>query len=235
MPLPEPSYGNFLIFPPVIKGRAGTNAGAGREWLTDHLETDNADVFNSRRNESAWRISLSGITLLSSEIDTWDAFVEAAEGMARPVLFRLNSRRFAIEQHQIGTGDGSDKTFQLKKTRSYQGHSKAETIRFPWHNYPAQTLVSGQTILPTEYVRIFVGSSFETAVEMPWLSGWDVSRETGVITFDTAPANSLKIFATCKFMIAVHMQDWMPVSSEGGGSYEFSEGATLFESKGGVL
>lgn len=235
MPLPEPSYGNYLIFPPVVQGRAGGNADAGREWLTDHLETDNADVFNSRRDESVWRISLSGITLHPSQIDEWDAFIEAAEGMARPVLFRLNSRRFSIVDHLIGIGDGDETEFQLKKTRSYQGYSKSETIRFPWHSYPPQKLPTGQTILPTEYVRIFVGSSFETAVEIPWLSGWDVSRETGIITFDSAPANGTKIFATCKFMIAVHMQDWMPVASEGGGAYTFGAGATLFEAKGGVI
>lgn len=231
---PDPSYGNYLIFPPVIGGETGGSANGGREWNTTHLETDNLDVFNGRRQNSRWRISIGGITLHPSQIDEWDAFVDAAEGMLNPVLFRLNSRRFAITKHLIGTGDGTEKAFQLQKSRSYQGSTpKIETIQFPWHNYPAQTLPNGIVITPTEYVKIFTGSDVDTATEMLWLDGWDIDRETGIVTFDTAPANTTNIYATCKYLIKVHMQDWMPVANEGGGSYTFPSEAVVFEPKGG--
>jgi len=233
MTYPDPSYGNYLIFPPVITGDRGGDADAGREWNTTHLETDNLDVFNARREKSYWRISLGGMTLHPSQIDEWDAFVDAAEGMANPVLFRLNSRRFAITKGLIGTGDGTKSTFQLQKSRSYQGRDpKTETIKFPWHNYPPMKLPNGVTVLPTEYVKIYTGADPSSATEKTLQTDWDVARETGIVTFVAPPASGVNIYATCKYLIKVHMQDWMPFKSEGGGSYTFSNSAEIFEPKG---
>lgn len=233
MTYPDPSYGNYLIFPPIIGGDDGATANGGREWNTHHLGTDNADVFNARRANSYWRFSLGGLTLHPSQIDEWDAFFDAAEGMANPVLFRLNSKRFVITKELIGTGDGSESTFQLQKSRSYQGRPpKIETIKFPWHNYPPQKLPNGVTILPTEYVKIYTGADADSATEMLWQDGWDLDRETGIITFDSAPIADVNVYASCKFLIEVHMQDIMPVGSSGGGAYTFSGSAEVFEPKG---
>jgi hypothetical protein len=233
MTYPDPSYGNYLIFPPIVAGVQGASVDSGRSWNTNHVGTENLDVFNARRDKSYWRISLGGITLHPSQINEWDDFVDAAEGMANPVLFRLNSKRFSITKELIGTGDGSKSTFQLQRSGSYQGSTpKIRTIKFPWHNYPPQTLPNGVTVLATEYVKIYVGADPDTATEMLWQDGWDLDRETGIITFDAAPAAGANIYATCKFLIKVHMQDWMPVSSQGGGAYTFSNSAEVFEPKG---
>ncbi len=162
-----------------------------------------------------------------------DALVDAGEGMANPVLFRLNSKRFAITKELIGTGDGTNKAFQLKKSRSYQGSDpKVEIIKFPWHNSPPMVLPNGITVLPTEYVQIYTGSDAATATEKTLETEWDVARETGIVTLVTAPADGVNVYATCKYLIKVHMQDYMPIASTGGGAYTFSSNAEVFEPKG---
>ena len=214
------SWGNYLIFPfQVIE-----TLGAGTEWHTDHITSIGAEVFNSRWDDSRWHFSLSGAKVLSTEIETWDAFVEASRGAYEPFLFRANSRRFELNNAVIGHGDGTTKTFQLKKTRSIQGRDSVEVVKFPWHNYPDIMLATGQKALKTGYVQISVGGVAKT-------NGTDytVDRETGIVTFGTAPTatGSPAITATCKYMKLVHGIDLNILDSGGGDSWTFSQSSEL--------
>lgn len=210
------SWGNYLIFPfQIIE-----TLGAGKAWHTDHIMSIGAEVHNSRWDDSRWHFQLGGAKVLSSEVDTWDAFVEAVRGAYTPFLFRANSRRFEINNELIGTGNGSNKEFQLKKTRTIQGRSSVETIKFPWHDYPDITLTTGVKALKTALVQVSVAGVAKTHG-----TDYTVNRETGVVTFATAPSGAVR--ATCKYMKLVHGVDLSVLEFGGGDSWAFSDSAEL--------
>lgn len=222
--MPEPIWGNLPIFPPIL-----TKSNAGRESRTDHTESIGREVFNARWSDRRWRFSLAGAAILAGEIETWDAFCEIIDGMASPFLFRVPGRRFQVTRGQVGVGNGVQTAFQLCKVRSYQGGNRAEKVRFPVHNYPPIYFAGNHSIaLATEYVRVFLNGVETTA----WPNGgWDVNRETGLVTFSAAPASGTLITATFKYFVKVHGQDWMPASSENNIYWELDSGAELFEPK----
>jgi len=216
---------DYPIFPPLL-----TNAAAGREWNTDITEAVGREARNAQWSESRWRISIGGMKIKASEIDAWDAFIDVVEGAHKPFLFRLKSGRFAIEDQQIGTGTGVLTTFQLKKTRGYQGQSAEETILYPLHDYPPILFATGRVAVPTEYVRVFVDG-----VEKTLTTDFTVDRDTGIITFVAAPANGAIITATCKFLVLARFnQDFNPVASSSGKTWEISNGVEIISPKGGA-
>ncbi len=97
----------------------------------------------------------------------------------------------ALDQ-TIDTGDGSATAFPLTKTYESGGESYIRTITKP---------VAGS-------VRIGLGG-----VETP--SGWSVDTSTGVVTFDSPPANGMTITAGFEFDVPVRFaDDALSVSSE---------------------
>lgn len=80
----------------------------------------------------------------------------------------------------IATGDGSKKTFQLKKNYSYGSVTRSRTITKP---------VSGT-------VKIGLDSVNQA-------SGWTVDTTTGIVTFTTAPTNGAIITAGFEFDVPV--------------------------------
>jgi hypothetical protein len=222
------SWGSFAFFPITFE-----TAGAGRSYATEHTQNDNADFFDARQENGLWRFNLSGLKILASNVDEWDAFHDYIKGQWKPFLFRLNSRRFEILKDQpggIGTGNGTSTQFQLVKTRSYPyapTNISNEVIRFPHHLYPQMRVrlgnaEKGPIIYPEdEKVRIWVGG-IEKA------SGWAVNRETGLVTFTQPPLPGALIQAACRHHILVHGQDLFLLQNEGG-HYVFSEGASLFQ------
>lgn len=214
--MPTPSWGTNLIFPfQIIEA-----LGAGTEWNTDHVMSIGAEVFNSRWDDSRWHFSLSGAKVLFTEMDIWDAFVEATRGSFQPFLFRANSSRFVITNENIGTGNGTLTAFQLIKTRSIQGRDSVETIKYPWDNYPDIMLATGQIALKTEYVQVSVAGVAKT-----YGTDYTVNRDTGIVTFAAAPTGA--ITASCKFMKLVHGIDLNMLNSTGGDSWDFSQTAEL--------
>jgi uncharacterized protein (TIGR02217 family) len=213
----------YPVFPPLL-----TSASAGREWNTDITEAVGREARNAMWSEGRWRISIGGMKIRASEIDAWDSFIDIVQGMASPFLFRLRSNRFAIESQEIGTGNATATTFQLKKTRAYQGQERDETILFPWHNYPPLTYATGSIAQETEFVRVSIDG-----VEKTLGTHFTVNRDSGVVTFTAAPENGAVITATCKFMVLVRFsQDWNPVQSSNGKSWEVSGGVELISPKG---
>jgi len=218
-------HDEYPIFPPLL-----TSANAGREWNTEITEAVGSEARNANWSEGRWRIGIGGMKLLASEVEGWDAFIDTVQGMAGAFLFRLRSSRFEIVNQQIGEGDGVETEFQLIKTRSYQGREQSETIVYPWHDYPPLLFAGGQVAQATENVRIFVDDAEQTLT-----TDFTVDRDSGIITFDAAPADEAIITATCKFMILVRFsQDWNPVQSSSGKAWEIPGGIELVSPKGGA-
>jgi len=116
------------------------------------------------------------------------AFFEARNGRLHGFRYKdwadyksgLPSQPITPTDQQIGTGNGSLKTFQLAKRYISGAQSWTRTIAKP---------VAGT-------VRVALGM-----VEQ--MSGWAVDTSTGVVTFTTAPANGVIIRAGFEFDVPV--------------------------------
>lgn len=89
----------------------------------------------------------------------------------------------AFGDQSLGTGDGSDQTFQLRKTYTRGSASFARPITKP---------VSGT-------VTIGVNGTQAT-------SGWSVSTTTGIVTFTAAPTTGATITAGFEFDVPVRFE-----------------------------
>ncbi|RYX82198.1 hypothetical protein EON83_20260 [bacterium] len=222
------SFGSFAWFPLTFE-----TAGSTRSFDTRHTQNDNADSFDALQQNGLWRFNLSGMKILASNIDEWDAFHDYVKGQWLPFLFRLNSRRFEILRDQpggVGTGNGTQKQFQLIKTRALKNGPTSvtsERVRYPVHGYPEMRIPLGNSdkgpiLYPeNERVRIWLGDIEQT-------TGWDVDRETGIVTFAVAPPAGVIVRAACRFAVLVHGQDQFFLQNQGG-VYIFSDGAALFQ------
>ena len=116
------------------------------------------------------------------------AFFEARNGRLHGFRYKdwadyksaLPSQAITATDQQIGTGTGSLQTFQLAKRYTSGPQTWVRTIAKP---------VTGT-------VRVALGM-----VEQ--MTGWTVDTTTGVITFTTAPANSVIIRAGFEFDVPV--------------------------------
>lgn len=94
----------------------------------------------------------------------------------------------AVDQ-AIGVGDGSNKIFQLTKTRVVGSSSRVRTIHKP---------VSGSVVV-----------ALDGAVQA---SGWSVDTTTGLVTFVAAPASGVVVSAGFEFDVPVRFDiDTLPV------------------------
>lgn len=222
------SFGSYHFFPLSFEV-----CGAGRSYSTEHTQNNASDFFDAHQENGLWRFNLSGLKILASNIDTWDAFHDAVKGQWLPFLFRLNSKRFEIARDQpggIGTGDGITTQFQLVKTRSYAygpANKSVEVVRFPLYGYPQMRVPLGNStngpIIYQENEGIFVWLD-----STPILTGWTLNREIGLLTFANPPLPGVTVRVQCKFFVLVHGQDLFALQNEGG-TYVFSQGAELFQ------
>lgn len=229
MPIPSAAWNTTGTPPLLVAPCLFAKAEPGRMWQTTHLKNGTADVFGGQWARSLWRFVLSGLNMTAAQALEWDAFHDAVRGKLHPFLFRVPDARFALDNELIGTGDGIETEFQLKRTRSYQGYSAdymVETVKYPVHNYPNIAIAGTNAVItPTKYVQISVAGS-----DVPYdNSTWTINRLTGVITFATPPGDGDAVRATCDYFVKVHGQDFAPIALEGGQTYVFGSSAQFFE------
>jgi uncharacterized protein (TIGR02217 family) len=146
-------------------------------------EERNASWANSRR-----RYDVAYGIRRSDDLASVVAFFEARNGRLHGFRYKdwadyksgLPSQPITPTDQQIGTGNGSLKTFQLAKRYISGAQSWTRTIAKP---------VAGT-------VRIALGM-----VEQ--MSGWTVDATTGVVTFTTAPGNGVIVRAGFEFDVPV--------------------------------
>ena len=146
-------------------------------------EERNASWANSRR-----RYDVAYGIRRSDDLAAVVAFFEARNGRLHGFRYKdwadyksaLPSQAITATDQQIGTGTGSQQTFQLAKRYTSGAQTWVRTIAKP---------VSGT-------VRVALGM-----VEQ--MSGWTVDTTTGVVTFITAPANGVIIRAGFEFDVPV--------------------------------
>jgi uncharacterized protein (TIGR02217 family) len=139
---------------------------------------------NARHDQSAreWEFSLA-----TERLNT-PGNVKALRTMWKVCRKSLHSFRwrdwtaFQLSDELIGTGDGSDTTFQITKTWSLGGSSYVERITKP----------SRDALITVKKAGV---------VQSP--SAYSVNYLTGVITFNSAPGNGQAITVSCEYDIAV--------------------------------
>ncbi len=126
-----------------------------------------------------------------TQLDTLIAFFRARKGRAHGFRFKDWTDYKATGQ-AIGTGDASNKIFQLTRTYSSGGSTDVRTITKP---------VAGT-------VKVYLAG-------VQQMSGWSVNTTTGVITFTTAPGNGVAVSADYEFDVPVRFDtDRMAVTIE---------------------
>jgi uncharacterized protein (TIGR02217 family) len=127
----------------------------------------------------------------AAQIDELIAFFRARRGKAYGFRFKDWTDYKATGQ-PIGTGDGTNKTFQLVK------------------RYPSGSVIEVRTI--TKPVAGTV-RAYKDAAEQ--LAGWSVDVTTGIVTFTTAPAGGVAITADFELDVPVRFDtDHMAVTIE---------------------
>lgn len=122
-------------------------------------------------------------------LDTLRTFFYARQGRAYGFRFK-NHDDYQGTDEELGTGDGSDTTFQLVKIYSSGGNDFTRKITKP---------VSGT-------VTVYIDS-----VEQSDPGDYSVDLTTGIVTFTSAPGSGETITATFEFDIPVRFDtDYLP-------------------------
>jgi uncharacterized protein (TIGR02217 family) len=125
-------------------------------------------------------------------IDLLNAFFLVVGGKAD--AFRLKDHKdFRGTSQTIGTGNGSQTTFQLTKTYIAGGRSFVRTIQKPIAP-PAVDYLGEQ--LPNT-VKIYLGGTIQPA------TAWSVNGTTGLVTLNAAPATGVIVTADFEFHFPV--------------------------------
>lgn len=126
-----------------------------------------------------------------TQLDTLLAFFRGRKGRAHGFRFKDWSD-FKATGQLIGTGDGTNKTFQLVKNYTSGAGSESRIIKKP---------VSGTTKIYLNGVQL--------------TSGWSISSSTGIVTINTAPGNGVPVTADFEFDVPVRFDtDRMAVTIE---------------------
>lgn len=126
-----------------------------------------------------------------TQLDVLIAFFRGRKGRAHGFRFKDWTDYQATAQ-SIGTGDGTNKVFQLSKTYTSGAGSEKRVIKKP---------VSGTT-------KIYLNGALQT-------SGVSISTTTGAVTFTNAPGNGVPVTADFEFDVPVRFDtDRMAVTIE---------------------
>lgn len=176
--------------------------------------------FIARKSESRlrtamkeyWILDISGLLLSPEQYEEILALSMSSAGMLREILVR-NMRFCTLESADdtpslLGTGNSSRKVFQLTKTLTNQGRSHTFAIRHPNHNYPPLKDLNRKVWEPMKELQIWADGEEMT-------TGWSVDRNTGRVTFSSAPAAGVILEATGGFYSRMLAPDSIPVKPEG--------------------
>lgn len=153
----------------------------GPEYSTDIVITHGGyEQRNINWAQSRAKYNVAHGIKTQAQLDTLIAFFRARKGRANGFRFKDWSDYRATAQ-AIGTGNGSNKIFQLVKTYTSGGITETRTITKP---------VSGT-------VTVYKNSVLQAS------GAYSIDTITGKITFVTAPANAAIITADFEFDVPV--------------------------------
>lgn len=166
----------------------------GPEFFTSIVSTSGGfEQRNINWSKARARYNVLHAVKNQTQIDELLAFFRARQGKAYGFRFK-DWADYSASAQAIGTGNGSNKNFQLTKTYG-TGTSYVREIKKP---------VSGS-------VAVYVNGVLQT-------TGVAVSSTTGVVTFTTAPAVAAAVTANFEFDVPARFDvDYLPVSFDADG------------------
>ena len=163
-------------FPPKIAYGASGGAEFNTSITTTFSGFEQRNV-NWQKARGRWDVS-TGLKS-KADMDALQAFFRARFGKAHGFRFKDWSDYQAVAQN-LGTGNGTQTTFQLLKLYSSGGYSYSREIKKP---------ISGT-------VKIYLNSILQA-------SGFTIDHATGIITFSAAPGAGVNVSADFDFDVPV--------------------------------
>lgn len=187
-----PSFHEVQFPPKIAYGASG-----GPEFNTSIATTfggfEQRNI-NWQKSRGRWDVS-TGLKN-QADMDALQAFFRARFGKAYGFRFKDWADYVAVGQN-IGTGNGTQTTFQLTKIYSSGGYTYLREIKKP---------VNGT-------VKIYLNSILQS-------SGYTLDLTTGIVTFGMAPALGIVVSADCEFDVPVRFDtDSIAVRADGPGFF----------------
>lgn len=201
---------HFIIFnDSIIQESSGDP-----RWLTRRSGDAGGELRKAYRSTPLWTLELSNLQLSAAQHEELLALQYEIQGMKNAFLCR-NIRSDKLESEDgtpalLGVGNGIQNDFQLVKRRSIQDRDgQVEIIRFPNFRYPPLKDFNCQDWTPLDELRIYVDGEIVN-------DGFSVNRETGLVSFDVAPATGAVIEVTGGYyLLLVANVDGIPTKPDG--------------------
>ena len=173
----------------------------GPEYSTDVVIMQSGfEQRNSNWAQARARYNVAHGVKTQAQLDALIAFFRARRGRADGFRFK-DWTDFRITGQNIGTGNGSNTTFQLKKNYANGSITETRTITKP---------VAGT-------IAIYLNSVLQSG------SSYTADNTNGQIIFNTAPANGVAVTADFEFDVPVRFDtDHLSASLDNYGSMSWS-------------
>ena len=174
----------------------GVTGGAG--WSTDIVELFSGfEQRNQNWSSTRYQYSLSYSIKTKTQIDEIVSFFRARRGRRTGFRFRDWSD-FYVYGQVLGTGDGSNVTFQFIKTYTSGAVTDVRTI--------TKIVANGNQVYTVP--KIYLNGVLQ-------VSGYSINYNTGVLVFVSAPGNAVVVSADFEFDVPVRFDiDKLPVRQE---------------------
>jgi uncharacterized protein (TIGR02217 family) len=196
----------FGVFMAFIEVRFPTDiaygSAGGPEYSTDIVITHGGyEQRNINWSQARARYNVGHGVKTQAQLDTLVAFFRARKGRADGFRFK-DWTDFQTTGQTIGTGDGTNKLFQLVKSYISGSSSEIRAISKP---------VSGT-------VNVYLNGVLQSG------SAYAVDTTTGKITFVTAPANAVSVSADFQFDVPVRFDtDRLSATLDSYGSHSWTD------------
>lgn len=153
----------------------------GRKIRTGRLMSKSENEYRQRSQKNHrpyYDFEISTVNMTNTQLDTLETFFIAhLFDQTEDAFYLEDPKDNTLTSESVGTGDGSEDTFQLKR-KYIQGARSAEFIQQHIQPNSETIYIDGSAVAATDYT---------------------IDNETGVVTFDTAPADGASITADFSF------------------------------------
>lgn len=169
----------------------------GPEYRTNIIEIfSGKEKRNQNWEDARARYQVAHELKNQTELDTIIAFFRARAGRARGFRFR-DWTDYKLQSENIGTGDGSKTEFQITKTYTSGGQSDIRDITKIVTQSDSNSISSSQGNTVTNW-SVLVDTTEQTET-----TDYTIDRNTGIITFVTAPSSGAVVYVNGEFDVPV--------------------------------
>lgn len=223
-----------MIFPDHVFSK--TSGKGQSDIIITETEGDEArDKIGHRRRS----VNISNAMMGPLQHEDFETFCDLVEDEYECFLF-LSLNRYKIENELIGIGNGVNKTFQLKRTHSFQGRTKETPIYCPDHDYLPRFKPTPEGMAPRRHwprpgddglLHIFV-NDIEYSIDVSTGTKLNALRYGGQVALNVAPPNLAEVRARGHQYHLMRFESGSPETTLVGGSvWQIDGAARLIEPK----